>query len=209
MLFVLLMACATRNGEMPELPDDEAPGAEVEAAASTRVAVARLEPRSGTATGGTVTFTETVWPDRSELRLVVDLEGATPGAHAVRIHAQGDCSAADASSAGAPFRPMPTGEGAAPSGTTPGAGTTPPSGSPAPSSSAPGGTAADLEVTVGADGVGRAEQSLAGFTLGEGPTSISGRSVVVYERGREPDAATEPGRRVACGVVTASVARAR
>ncbi len=45
---------------------------------------------------GMAVFTQ----DDDQITLIVEIQGATPGLHAVHIHANGDCSAPDGSSAG-------------------------------------------------------------------------------------------------------------
>ena len=50
---------------------------------------------------GTATFTQM----DNEVKLEVNLEGITPGDHAIHVHEKGDCSAPDASSAGGHWNP--------------------------------------------------------------------------------------------------------
>src|SRR5712692_6909833 len=64
-------------------------------------AIANLRPASGSQVTGTVTFTKT----DDEAQLVIDITGLKPGKHGLHIHEKGDCSAPDASSAGAHFNP--------------------------------------------------------------------------------------------------------
>jgi superoxide dismutase, Cu-Zn family len=64
-------------------------------------AVAELHPSSGSKVSGTVTFTEVA--DGVQVR--AEITGLTPGNHGFHVHEFGDCSAADASSAGAHFNP--------------------------------------------------------------------------------------------------------
>lgn len=162
-----------------------------------RAAVATLESRSGSVVTGTVTFTETPRPGTpdeaarfksgpSELRVMIELAGATPGEHAVHIHETGDCSAPDASSAGDHFSPhgQPHGRPDAPF-----------------DAKHPG----DLgNVMVAADGQGRRELVIRSATLGPGEVSIDGLAVVVHAK---PDLFTQPsgdaGDRVACGIIEA------
>src|SRR2546423_5114726 len=60
-----------------------------------------LHPTAGNKVSGTVTFT----PVADGVQVHADLAGLTPGKHGFHIHEFGDCSAADASSAGAHFNP--------------------------------------------------------------------------------------------------------
>ncbi|MDG4950821.1 superoxide dismutase family protein [Weeksellaceae bacterium KMM 9724] len=50
---------------------------------------------------GTATFTQV----NNEVTLEVNLEGITPGEHAIHVHEKGDCSAPDATSAGGHWNP--------------------------------------------------------------------------------------------------------
>lgn len=70
-------------------------------AEDTTKAVAVLESASGSKVKGTVTFTES----GDKVRVVADITGLTPGKHGFHIHEFGDCSAPDATSAGAHFNP--------------------------------------------------------------------------------------------------------
>src|ERR1700693_2161039 len=64
-------------------------------------AAATLEPKSGSKVTGTVTFTKV----GDDVQVVADIQNLTPGKHGFHIHEKGDCSAADASSAGGHFNP--------------------------------------------------------------------------------------------------------
>src|SRR5438874_3967010 len=64
-------------------------------------ATAQLESKSGSKVTGTVTFTKV----GDEVQVVADIQGLTTGKHGFHIHEKGDCSAADAASAGAHFNP--------------------------------------------------------------------------------------------------------
>src|SRR6187397_682851 len=71
-------------------------------------AMAVLHSASGSQVAGTVTFTKS----GDTVQVVADITGLTPGKHAFHIHEFGDCSAADASSAGSHFNPMKKPHGA-------------------------------------------------------------------------------------------------
>src|SRR6476646_2083005 len=60
-----------------------------------------LHATAGNKVTGTVTFT----PGADGVQVHAELTGLTPGKHGFHIHEFGDCSAADASSAGAHFNP--------------------------------------------------------------------------------------------------------
>src|SRR6202171_4981951 len=64
-------------------------------------AMATLHPSSGSEVKGQVTFTKT----GDDVQVVADIENLKPGKHGFHIHEKGDCSAPDASSAGAHFNP--------------------------------------------------------------------------------------------------------
>ncbi len=186
MLFSLLLACSTAPTAAPAAPPvaDAAP-------APVATAVATLEARSGSAVQGTVTFEELPNPHAghdgapaTQLRVVIDISGATPGDHAVHVHEKGDCSAPDGSSAGGHFNP----EGR-------------PHGDHTSAEKHPGDFG---NVTVGADGKGRKELVVTSLTLADGPVSARGRSVIVHEKSDDFGQPTgNAGGRQACGVVTA------
>jgi len=140
-------------------------------------AIAVLSSASGSKVTGTVTFTKT----GDTVQVVADVTGLTPGKHAFHIHEFGDCSAADASSAGSHFNP-----------------TKKPHGAP---------DAAEHHVgdmgNLEADSTGKAHLELKSNMLKfSGETSILGRSVIVHEK---VDDWSQPvgnaGGRVACGVI--------
>lgn len=141
---------------------------------------ATLEPRSGSSVTGWATFT-----DRSTggVRVEVHVENAPPGTHGLHVHERGDCSAADASSAGAHFNP----------GGMPHAG-------PAELKRHAG----DLgNIEIAANGKGDLELVTDLLTVRPGPNSVVGKAVIFHEK--RDDLATQPtgdaGGRTACGVV--------
>src|SRR5688572_29216457 len=69
--------------------------------ASADKAVAKMESKSGSKVTGMITFTKA----RKGVRVVAKIEGLTLGKHGFHIHDIGDCSAADAASAGGHFDP--------------------------------------------------------------------------------------------------------
>src|SRR5437879_5286737 len=64
-------------------------------------AIAVLHPTRGNKVSGTVTFTEVA----DGVQVQAEITGLTPGNHGFHVHEFGDCSAGDASSAGAHFNP--------------------------------------------------------------------------------------------------------
>jgi Cu-Zn family superoxide dismutase len=140
-------------------------------------AIAVLHSASGSKVTGTITFTTT----GDTVQMVADITGLTPGKHAFHIHEFGDCSAADASSAGSHFNPTKKAHGAP--------------------------DAAEHHVgdmgNLEADSSGKAHLELKSNMLKfSGETSILGRSVIVHEK---VDDWSQPvgnaGGRVACGVI--------
>jgi Cu-Zn family superoxide dismutase len=145
----------------------------------TTFAEATLAPKSGSKVLGTVLF------QRGEggLQAIASITGAQPGRHGIHIHEKGDCSAADAASAGGHFNPT----GAEHSGLN--------------NSKRHAG---DLgNITAKEDGTGYLAVDIppvAGFTNWD---SIIGKSVVIHAQG--DDMKTQPsgasGDRIACGVI--------
>jgi superoxide dismutase, Cu-Zn family len=141
-------------------------------------AVAVLHPTAGNKVTGVVTFTETP----AGIKVVADIEGLTPGRHGFHVHQYGDCSAANADSAGGHFNPegMPHG----------------------------GPTSRERHVgdlgNVTADEDGKAHLEWTDKLLSfDGRDSIIGRGLVVH--GAIDDLTSQPagnaGPRVACGVI--------
>jgi Cu-Zn family superoxide dismutase len=145
-------------------------------------ATAVLESRSGSTVAGRVELTEKA----GQVRAHVELAGLAPASeHGFHIHDKGDCSAADASSAGGHYNPAGAVHGRA--GIVPH-------------------HAGDLpSLTADARGNVSADVLVDGVTLAPGPASIIGRSLVVH-RDRD-DFTSQPagnsGPRVACGVIAA------
>jgi Cu-Zn family superoxide dismutase len=146
-------------------------------AQETKKAVAILHSASGSQVTGTVTFTlmgDTV-------QVVADITGLTPGKHGFHIHEFGDCSAADASSAGGHFNPMKKPHGAPDA------------------AERHAGDLGNLE----ADSAGKAHLELKDNMLKlSGENSILGRGVIVHEKVDDWSQPTgNAGGRVACGVI--------
>lgn len=143
-------------------------------------AAAQLESKSGSKVTGLVTFTKA----GDEAQVVADIQNLTPGKHGFHIHEKGDCSAADAASAGAHFNPTMKHHGGPTS---------------------PDRHAGDLG-NIEADASGKAHLDWKGKLSLTGKDSIIGKSVVVHEK--EDDLKTDPsgnsGARVACGTINAA-----
>lgn len=181
----LLAGC----GDIPESETPEASADSVAAASVQRdsaaspagagrdvdTAMVALLPTEGNDVEGSVRF-EAV--DGGGVRVHAELTGLEPGVHGFHVHEIGDCSAADASSAG-PHYPFDAVEGEADRIT---------------------GNLGEIEAD--ADGAATLERTVPEAELG-GPRSILGRSVVVHRRGNDPSSPPggDAGPRVACGVI--------
>lgn len=153
--------------------------AHVESWSSIKQVVAVMHPTAGNKVHGVVRFTQ----EGDSVKVVAHLEGLNPGQkHAMHIHQFGDCSAADATSAGGHYNP----EGhphALPESQTRHAG--------------------DLG-NVQADDQGNAhvELTVSNISVAGTKNPIVGRSVIVHAK---PDDGGQPvgnaGGRVACGVI--------
>lgn len=145
-------------------------------------AVTNLAPTKGNKVSGTVNFTQ-----KGERVLVeARVSGLTPGAHGFHIHEKGNCTAPDASSAGAHFNPTGAAHGAP---------------------DAPARHAGDLgNLEADADGTAVYRAEIRGISLGTGEDSIIGRSVVVHAS--RDDLTSQPagnaGARQACGLISKS-----
>jgi len=175
----MLAACGTT----PETP-----------AATTAPAEAKPEPAVSIASGATVTLAPasgslvsgklTAAPIAGGVRITGEIGGLAGGStHAIHIHEKGDCSAADATSAGGHFNPAQQAHGRAGSGPHHGG---------------------DMDnIVADGNGVARVDVRALGVSLGGGATDIGGRAVVVHAM--PDDYASQPagnaGARVACGVI--------
>jgi Cu-Zn family superoxide dismutase len=142
-------------------------------------AIAVLHPTAGNKASGTVTFTEVA----DGVQVDAEITGLTPGNHGFHVHEFGDCSAADATSAGAHFNP-----------------TNQPHSAP---------DAAERHVgdmgNVEADGSGKAKLEYLDhqISLTNDQQLVVGRSVVVHAKADDlkSQPAGDSGARVACGVI--------
>ena len=150
------------------------------ACGAERQATTTLESRSGSSTTGTANFQE----DGDQVMLMLVVSGATPGKHGAHIHETGDCSAADASSAGAHWNPTAMSHG--PSDANHHLG--------------------DLgNIEIAQNGKGTLTLSKTAWKIGDGSANdVVGKAVVIHMG--EDDLVTDPagnsGSRVACGVIT-------
>lgn len=150
-----------------------------------RTASATLEGRSGSAVTGVVNF------QSRNGRLFIDarVTGLAEGAHGFHIHEAGDCRAFDASSAGGHFNPAGRPHGH-PQGGERHAGDLP-------------------NLVADRSGFANFAGELQLLSIDDGSAGIVGRSVVIHADA--DDYASQPagnsGKRIACGVIRASMPR--
>ena len=153
------------------------------ATAAVHEALANLASASGSLVSGKLVL----MPMGDGVHIRGDIGGLQPGStHGFHIHDKGDCSAADASSAGGHFNPSAQPHGRAGQGAH---------------------HAGDSENLVAdANGVAHVNTHLQGVALGGGAKNdILGRAIIVHAA--QDDYVTQPtgnaGARVACGVIRA------
>ena len=140
-----------------------------------------LAPASGSLVSGTLTL----MPMDDGVHMTGEVGGLKPGdTRGFHIHEKGDCSAADASTAGGHFNPAAQAHGRSGQGAH---------------------HAGDTDnIVADAKGVARIDAHVTGVTLGGGAANdIAGRAVIVHASA--DDYTTQPtgnaGARVACGVI--------
>ena len=140
-----------------------------------------LAPASGSLVSGTLTL----MPMDDGVHMTGEVGGLKPGdTRGFHIHEKGDCSAADASTAGGHFNPAAQAHGRSGQGAH---------------------HAGDTDnIVADAKGVARIDAHVTGVTLGGGAgNDIAGRAVIVHAAA--DDYTTQPtgnaGARVACGVI--------
>ena len=175
----LASALATLAGCASQPASDAA----AHSAGTASSAHAALAPASGSLVSGTLAFV----PMGDGVHVTGDIGGLAPNStHGFHIHETGDCSAADASSAGGHFNPSGEAHGRA---------------------SAPHHHLGDNDNLVAdANGVAHVNAHFAGVVLGGGGADdIVGKAVIVHAN--PDDYASQPsgnaGARIACGVISA------
>lgn len=156
----------------PEIHTKPEPGAPA-------TATATIESRSNSTVTGSARFEQT----GNKVKVIVEINGATPGQHGLHIHEKGDCSDPAGKSAGDHFNPSQSEHG---------------------SLDKPMHHAGDFgNMTVGEDGKGKMEFETDTISLAPGPTAVLNRSIVVHEK--PDDTVTQPsgnsGARIGCGVI--------
>lgn len=145
-------------------------------------ATAELAPTKDSQVRGQVSFRQ----DGDTVVVEARISGLTPGLHGFHVHERGNCTAPDASSAGAHFNPHSGAHGGPDS---------------------PSRHAGDLgNIEADANGVATYRAQVRGISLGAGVDSIIGRSVIVHEKA--DDFSSQPagnaGARLACGLISKS-----
>ena len=174
---------APAPAEAPAPAPEPAPVADTQLAASAR---STLLPVGDSPVSGELRFEV----DNGGVRITGSFTGLKPGStHAFHIHEFGNCTAADASSAGGHFNPAAAAHGNREAGGEHHAGDIP-------------------NQVAGADGVAAVDQRLDGLQIGGGgEMDIIGRGVIVHADA--DDYTTQPtgnaGGRIACGVIEAEL----
>ena len=165
----------------PPAPKAAEPAEPAASQSTASHAQANLAGASGSLVSGRIEL----MPMGDGVHLTGTIGGLQPNSvHGIHVHEKGDCSAADASSAGGHFNPTGSAHGRAGSATH---------------------HAGDMDnVVAGADGTVAVNIHLAGVTLGGGAANdIADRALVVH--GNADDYTSQPagnsGPRVACGVI--------
>lgn len=144
-------------------------------------AIAEIAPASGSQVTGSAYFEQ----DGEEVTLIISIENASPGLHAVHIHENGDCSAPDATSAGGHRNPTGVAHGEWGKGEF---------------------HLGDIgNITIGEDGTGILMLTTDLWEIGTGsPVDIVGKGIIVHADA--DDFTTQPsgnaGARIGCGVIS-------
>lgn len=179
-ILATLASCTTTTPAPPPATSTPPPAADRPAVSTASGASITLAPASGSLVSGKLTAS----PITGGVRITGEIGGLSRGStHAIHIHEKGDCSAADATSAGGHFNPAQQAHGRAGSGPHHGG---------------------DMDnIVADANGVARVDVRALGVSLGGGATDIGGRAVVVHAM--PDDYRTQPtgnaGGRIACGVI--------
>jgi superoxide dismutase, Cu-Zn family len=181
----LLAGCGQREkpadtAEVPGTPSAPAP-APAEAPPPTAGASVQLSPTQGNSAAGTLNLVA----EGNSVRVTGTLQNLSPnGEFGFHIHENGDCSAPDASSAGAHFNPTSAQHGN-PQGEIHHAGDM-------------------LNAKSDAQGMAMVDAVASGVSIDSGqPNSVRGKAIVLHEKA--DDYASQPagnsGARIACGVI--------
>jgi Cu-Zn family superoxide dismutase len=180
-----LSACSSTpstSGAPPASSTATTPAAAAATVSTAKAANVNLASASASLVSGRLS----VVPMQDGVHLTGEVGGLKPNStHAIHIHEKGDCSAADASSAGGHFNPA-----GAPHGRV--------------GSAAHHGGDMD-NLVADAEGVAKVDVHASGVTLGGGAANdVAGRAVIVHAS--PDDYKTQPtgnaGGRIACGIIT-------
>ena len=138
-----------------------------------------MEAKSGSTLKGSATLTEV----DGGVKVVLSVQGVSPGKHGAHVHETGDCSSPDGKSAGGHFNPASHDHALPPTAVR---------------------HLGDLgNIEVGEDGSGKTEIVIPGANLKPGEdSSFLGRSIIVHEKvddGGQP--VGNAGGRIGCGVI--------
>jgi len=170
-LIALIILSLTAIPARAQTPEEKSP--------TPLKAVAMLYPTAGNKVNGTVTFTEVA----DGVQIQAAITGLTPGNHGFHVHQFGDCSAADAASAGGHFNP-----------------TNKPHAGP----DAVERHVGDMgNVEVDASGTAKLDYVDHHISLTNDKESVIGRSIVIHAKADDlkSQPAGDSGARVACGVI--------
>lgn len=177
-----LSACSSTPSTSGAPPAATSTAATPAAVSTAKAANVNLASASASLVSGRLS----VVPMKDGVHLTGEVGGLAPNStHAIHIHEKGDCSAADASSAGGHFNPAAAPHGRVGSGAHHGG---------------------DMDNLVAdAEGVAKVNVHASGVTLGGGAANdVAGRAVIVHASA--DDYKTQPtgnaGGRIACGIIT-------
>ena len=148
--------------------------------APSQQAIAVIGPASGSNLTGTAIFTQS----GDTITLAVEIQNVSPGLHAVHIHAKGDCSSPDGTSAGGHWNPTNVAHGKWGEGEF---------------------HLGDIgNITVGEDGTGKIELTTNLWEMGTGSDiDIVGKGIIVHAGA--DDFTSQPsgaaGARIGCGAI--------
>ena len=153
---------------------------DVISSAPAKQATAMIGSLGDSGVTGMAVFTQ----NGDQITLMAEIQGATPGLHAIHIHANGDCSAPDGTSAGGHWNPTDVAHGKWGEGEF---------------------HLGDIgNITVGADGTGRITLTTDLWEIGTGSDiDVVGKGIIVHAGA--DDFTSQPsgaaGARIGCGVI--------
>ncbi|MEX2511261.1 MAG: superoxide dismutase family protein [Cyclobacteriaceae bacterium] len=183
----MAMACGSgSNNTGDDLTDspESTDNTMLDSESDEKTAMATISGASGSNASGTASFSQL---EDGKVRLELEVENLEAGEHAIHLHENGDCSAADATSAGGHWNPTENDHG---------------------KRGENGYHAGDIDnMTVGEDGKGSLEMDVEGWTIGDGQnTDILNKAIIIHAGA--DDFTSQPsgaaGARVACGVIEAT-----